>query len=191
MRKVVLVSQIFLIIFVFSFVFFRGTNRVNAQAECLPDACKVKGGYVPNFTCINEKFVNPGSTCCVDKCAGEDPGEVPAEYQPLFEFFGATFAVTKEQQIHKLINLAITTALGFASVYALIMSIYQGAFVRARATDAEAIEQSNKVILSLIAGFFLAWGFIVIIQVVANLLGLGSLQNLELIGNSGTTITIQ
>ncbi|MCA9387170.1 hypothetical protein KC669_04005 [Candidatus Dojkabacteria bacterium] len=191
MKKTIFVSQIILIIFVFSLIFFRGTFKVDAQAGCLPESCKVKGGYLPNFTCINEKIVNPQSDCCIDKCAGEGESEVPEEYAPLFSFFGATFAVTKDQQIPTLINLAITTALGFASVYALVMGIYQGAYVRSKATDPETIEQTNKVITSLILGFILAWGFIVIMQVVANLIGLGSLQNLELVGDSGQTITIE
>lgn len=188
--KILKVSHIFLFCFTFFVISLCGTQVINAQADCLPDSCKVRGGYLPDFQCVNEKLINPSSDCCIDKCATEPSGEVPDEYQPLFEFFGYSLAVTKDQQIPTLINLAITTALGFASVYALVMGIYEGAFVRARVTEAEEIEKSNKVILSLIAGFFLAWGFIVIIQIVANLIGLGDLQNLELVGDNGTTIVI-
>lgn len=190
MRKIVKVSLIFLLSFMFLSVFKYETN---AQLSCLPSSCQQPGLFEVDFACVNKKLLDPGASCCEEKCLDtNDSFVVPSEYDPLFSFFGYTFAITSGQQLPTLINLAITTFLGFVSVYAIIMGIYQGAILRAGTDDPEEIAKISKTFITLILGFFLAWGFIVIIQIVASLLGLGSLQNLTLIGDTGgTTITIQ
>ncbi len=189
MKKIATVSLFFLM----SFTFILGlSHETSAQLACLPEACQNAGQFEPDFNCINRKLLNPSVDCCEDKCSDDNQEfTIPNELDPLFSFFGYTFAVKDGQQIPTLINLAISTFLGFVSVYALGMGIYQGAVVRARTTDPEKIAEVSKSFVALVGGFILSWGFIVIMQVVANLIGLGSLQDLTIIGDDGgTTITI-
>jgi hypothetical protein len=167
-------------------------NDASAQSLCIPEECSGQGEYVPDFSCINRKLLDPTDTCCENKCKDSAGAEEPEVYREVINsFFGYSLAVRDGQQIPVLINLAITTVLGFVSLYALVMGIYLGGYVRSRATTAEEIESTNKKLTTLIIGFILAWGFIVIVQIVANLIGLGSLNSLELVGSGGSDIVIQ
>ena len=189
MKNLIIVFSLIIVSFIIFYIF---TGETKAQLSCLPEDCRGQGQYTIDFSCVNKKITSPGFNCCEEKCVG-DPGATDVlneEIEPLFSFFGYTFAVREGQQIPVLINLVITTFLGIVSVYTLGMGIYQGAVVRARATDPETIAAVQKTVLTLIIGFILSWGFIVIIQVIANLIGLGSLQDLTLVGDGGINIII-
>jgi len=159
-------------------------------AEACPET------YVPDFNCIQKKFVDPAFNCTENKCPG-DAGVTDAEvteFEPLLEFFGTELYIESEDEFPVLINLAITTVLGIASVYAIVRGIFVGAVLRAQTTNEEEIVKYNKEFTTLILGFILAWSFILIMQIVASLLGLGSLQDLTLIsddGTGGSTIVIE
>lgn len=193
-------QKIVLILFILlNLVIFLGSVQINAQPTssditCLPSACQVPGGFEPDFACQTERILNPGSNCCINKCTVDASViDLPPETTVLFEFFGNSLIITDGSRIPALINLLISTFLGFISLYAVIYGIYLGAYARPNATDEESIAQINKSLQSVIIGFALAWSFIFIIQFVASLLGLGDLSTLDLVGNSGssTTITIQ
>ncbi len=158
---------------------------------CIPSECP--NDYEPDFNCINKKLFDPSYGCCENKCKGSpSPTQIPSELSPLITIFGQTFAIKNGQQIPTLINLAISTVLGVISVYAVLNGIYLTGFKRANTTDQAEIEKINKNLTTMILGFILAWSFIIIIQLVSSLLGLGSLSNLTVIGggDGGSTITI-
>lgn len=188
-------TKFFIFIISISSISFLLVSNASAQ-DCgqapyfIPDACPTT--YQPDFNCQKEKIFNPGSDCCINICPGDTGVEDPQELQNLATIFNNKIGIKSGEQIPTLINLAITTMLGLASVYAIVMGVYIAGFVRARSTDEAEIEKANKTLGTLIAGFILAWSFIFIIQIVANFLGLGSLSNLQLIDDSNSdVITIE
>ncbi len=184
MKKILIsISLFFLISGIFSNILI-----VNAQNEpiCVPTGCPED--YVPDFDCVSKQLLNPADGCCENKCRGEAGQDQPTEFKPLFTFFDTDVRVETGQQIPTLINLVITTFLGLISVYAAVYGIYIAGFVRAKTTDAAEIERVNKILRNLILGFILAWSFIIIIQLVANTLGLGSLNSLELVEEGGSDV---
>ena len=186
-----------LILGVMLFSFFMTISALSAQLSaqsatdlsCLPSSCRRAGQYEPDFACQLEKLNNPASNCCQNKCKdGFTPTELPAEQKELFQFFGNKVIITEGNRIPALINLLVSTVLGFMSLYALFQGIYLGAVKRPKATSEEDVAKINKTLQSLILGFILAWSFIFIIQFVANLLGLGDLSTMQLVGEDGGTI---
>ncbi len=194
LTKLILLSAIMSFISFSGFVIFSTPVQAQTESICIPSACP--NDYEPDFNCINERLFNPDSTCCQNKCKGSAgaPNVTTPEIQPLIRFFGRTLAIREASQLPVIINLAITTFLGFVSVYAVVYGIYVAGFIRARTTNEEEIQKANKTLIYLFAGFILAWSFIIIIQLIANVLGLGSLNNLVVVdsgGGSGTNIVIQ
>ncbi len=168
-----------------------------AQPFGIPTACPTEcksqndtGCYVPDFQCSNAKFLDPSVSCCNNKCANSGTVGSSGDQAEIrkFNIFGTQFAFSSAR-IPSLINIAISTFLGFVSAYALFRGMYIGAVVRSRATTSEDIAKANKEIVNLIIGFILAWSFIFIIQFVASVLGIGNLNDLN-VTNTGSEITI-
>jgi hypothetical protein len=201
-----ILSKLFLVlllVILFLFSLFQLEQNIKIEANspiCIPPSCPTD--YEPDFNCIQKQILdptakNPSSAqfCCENKC--KDIGGLPTEdrarqLDPLFTFFGQTLYVSVAERIPTLINLAITTALGLMSVYTVVYGTYVAGYKRTQTTDPGEIEKISKTLKNLVLGFVLAWSFIFIIQLVASLLGLGSLSNLTLVGDGGgSTITIE
>lgn len=147
--------------------------------------------YLPDFQCSLSGFLSSGGgDCCPNKCNGEAPIK-PADTGVFakLNIFGTQF-VFNSSSIPSLINAAISTFLGFVSIYALVRGMYIGAVLRTRATSADDITKVNKEIVNLIIGFILAWSFIFIIQFISSVLGIGNLNDLN-VTNTGTEIVIK
>lgn len=148
------------------------------------------GCYVPDFQCSNSKFIDPQTICCNNKCNGTtSPDTGSTDIIRSFNIFGTKFSFYPSS-VPSLINAAITTFLGFVSIYALVRGMYIGAVLRTRATSSEDIAKVNKEIINLIIGFVLAWSFIFIIQFISSVLGIGNLNDLN-VSNTGTEIVIK
>lgn len=160
---------------------FANLSVIDASAPSCTPNCE----FEPDFSCINRKILDPTFDCCENKCVGAaDSVELPEEYTKVISVFGSTIVIDTSDPIgviSVLVNLAITTVLGFISLYALIRGIYEGGIKRAKSIDAGEIEASNKTVQTLILGFVLAWSFIFIIQFVASIIGLGSLSDLQVL----------
>lgn len=156
----------------------------------IPEQCSEPGDYEPDFNCINARFVNPGLECCPNKCVG-DTSPVPEEdvYQT-FNIFGTSINLdfSDPQTIPTIVNIAISTVLGIISLYVLFRGIYIAAFVRTSTNDPSKIAAVNKELVNLFIGFGLAWGAIFLVQLVANVIGLGSLNNLQVTGTEGAYV---
>lgn len=188
------------ILFVLS---FSTLNRVNASgnfpswctgATGIPADCSAPGEYEPDFNCINNKFLNPNLECCPNKCVGGSTSSPEDDTYQQINFFGTTVGLdfSNPNTIPTLVNLGISTFLGIISIYALFRGIYVAAFIRTSATDPARIAAINKELTNLVIGFIIAWGAIFIVQLVANIIGLGSLSNLQVAGTQGAyVITIQ
>jgi hypothetical protein len=189
-----------LVILIVSFLFLTILFSVNVKAQsgfvagCMPPqgvpvACPTD--FIPNLDCQLERIVNPGTDCCPNMCPGGDlDTDQPDELQKL-NVFGTTLLIGPES-VPLLINLALSAFLGIVSLYALIRGIYLGAIKRPQTIDDKEIGDISKEIKNLLIGFIIAWSFIFITQIVVQFLGLGSLQDLTLIGtNDGLVITVE
>lgn len=155
----------------------------------IPDRCE--NNFEPDFSCINQKFIDPRTICCNNKCPGEsDQIKDPSEQITSIDLFGVRIGLdfSKPDTLPTIVNLLISTVLGLISVYVLFRGIYVAAILRTSATDPAKIESVNKELRNLIIGFILAWASIFIVQLVANVLGLGSLNNLQISGTEGAYV---
>lgn len=178
----------FIILFLGSFAVIPSVSAKICNPSC-PDSDKDGNpDRVPDFNCINQRFIDPGVNCCEDKCAGDAIEEVEPVFENL-EVFGASFRVREDRKIIALINLGVTTFLGFASLYALGRGVYLAAIKRPDATD-DDLSKINKELTNMLIGFAISWGFIIIMQVVASFLGLGSINELILFGSGAGSSTI-
>ncbi|MDQ6986086.1 MAG: hypothetical protein Q9M91_05795 [Candidatus Dojkabacteria bacterium] len=169
---------------------------------CIPENCPRE--YIPNTACLNEQILNPASpeaaTCCENKCKDDALNSIatgtktsaPAEIDALITMFGQTVSVKNEDRFAVFVNLAITTVLGAIAAYTLVYGIILAAYKRPNTVDAEEIARINKTLTNMILGFVLAFSFVLIMQVFANLLGLGNLASIQLTGStpSDTQIVI-
>lgn len=194
--KIILLIIIFFIQTMFVLSAFQLIQPISAQTDeltCADVYRRCRESYIPDFNCTNRRIFDPKVTCCENKCPEDAISPEASEFSTLISFFGNSLTIKSTQQIPTLINLAITTILGFFSIYALGYGMYVAGVVRAKTTNEEEIVKANKTLITLILGFILAWGFIIIMQFVANLVGVGSLANLQLIQEqpSGSVVVIE
>lgn len=197
-------KKLFLFTFLLSTIGFALiTTPVSARSGCgdggldpyqPPASCTGVNEFTFDAACEFRRITNKEETCCVAICKSDAASgnltEDSAAYQSLISFFGRTLAIRSEDQIPALINLGISSFLGVISAYAMIRGVYVGGVVRAQSTDPEKIAEANKELGVMIVAVVIAFSFIIIIQILANLLGLGSLNNLVVYedpSNPGTT----
>ncbi len=183
--------------------------KISAATDCvapyfIPDACAVpyipgkSPGYTADLNCQIVRITKPGTTeaqCCPNICVDTDGTRIsatlPTEVTQT-EVFGTNIRINPDSA-GTIINILFTTVLGLVSVYAIIRGIYVTGVKRPMAIEAEKIAEINKELTNLVIGLIISWGFIILIQVVANLLGVGQLSNLDISGgeSGGTVITIK
>lgn len=183
--------------------------KVSAQADCqapyyIPSACPspympgVASGYTADLNCQLVKITKPGTpeaNCCPNICVTE-AGEAnygasnPQVFSQL-EVFGTTIKINPDN-IGTIVNILFTTVLGLVSIYAIVRGIYVTGVKRPMAITPDQIAELNKELSNLIIGVIICWGFIILIQLIANLLGVGQLNSLDISGgeSGGTVITI-
>lgn len=177
----------------------------------IPTACPSpyipgqKGGYTADLNCKLENFFTGTSLdttntarCCPNRCvdasgdkvtvSGFWPTSNPSEFRS-FEVFGTTIRINPDN-IPSLINILFTTALGLVSLYTIARGIYVAGVKRSSAQSAEDIANVTKELTNLLVGALIAWGFIIVIQVVAGFLGVGQLNNLDISGGDNLVVTI-
>jgi hypothetical protein len=195
-------KKIFLVLFALFFtagVFIGAPSTVTANIACpdgYPPQCP--DDYVPDFSCILAKTVNPGGSgrviCCENKCrndADTSSGQVDdilASYREI-NFFN-TDILLNEKKIPNLINLAFSTVVGLAGLYALIRGIYVAGFKRPNAITSDELQKVNKELTNLLIGFVLTFSFIFIIQLVISILNIdASLTDFNINFDPGTEQT--
>lgn len=196
------------VFFVLSLLSF---SSISAQSsdDCaapyyIPKACPSpyvpgqRGGYTADLNCPLSGFLSAEKrNCCPNKCVSSSGSalsgsttdiENPVEFQK-FEVFGTTIRLNPEN-IPALINILFTTALGLVSLYTIARGIYVAGVKRSSAQSAEDIANVTKELTNLLVGALIAWGFIIVIQVVAGFLGVGQLNNLDISGGDNLVVTI-
>ncbi len=202
--------KFFIILFSAVFIFLVAltvpeSQKVKGTSDCLPPlgtpvscprACENSEDtdcYEPDFQCVNAKILNPTTICCNNKCRGSSSSITEPEVFDEVDAFGTRFYVKSNRKLVALINVLITTTLGAGSLYALGRGVYLGAVKRANTENPEEIQAIyNEILKAIIPGFILLWMVIIIVQLVFSALGLGSLNQLIILGDPdpGTVITI-
>lgn len=189
--------SIFILIFLLtSLSFFSMNMQLSAQVvgpncpapDFIPSSCR--NDFRPDFNCINNKILNPKDTCCPNICNAVDG----VALDPLFEInlfqTQIRLNLTDPDTIVTLINLVISTVLAIISLFALFKGIYLAAFKLTSTTDKDEMIRIRDNLVSLVKGFALAWGAILIIQLIATLFGLGSLNNITFSNNDETGVRL-
>lgn len=164
----------------------------------IPSSCQTpyqpgkSGGYTADLNCTAAKFIDPSNNCCPNRCVdtqGNAVGtseDLPGEYRQ-FEVFGTSIRINPNN-IGTLINLAFTTFLGLVSLYTIVRGIYVAGVKRPNSTNDEDIANISKELINLIIGFVICWSFIIVIQLLANFLGIGKLSDLDFTSGSGNLV---
>jgi len=180
MRKIYKLTFIFILSFSLLNI-FGSSDKIFGAAGCVNDVPTCPGNqYEPDFACINAKILNPNTDCCRNKCVG-DSNSVQDPIIPKYQEFGILGIKVKidESKIPSLINIALSTFLGIIAIYALFRGIYVAGVKRTQATDEATIENVSKELTAIVIAFIIAFSSIFIVQLVFNVLGLGSLNDLN------------
>src|SRR5690606_16851902 len=127
------------------------------------------------------KLLNPDIDCCENKCRSGST-TTPGASDPILEKY-REFGVLgirvriDESSIPSLVNIALTTFLGIIALYTLFRGIYVAGIKRTNATSEDEFSSINKEFTALIIGFIIAFTSIFLVQLVFNVLGLGSLTD--------------
>lgn len=213
MKKILIFGVLILSFLSFDSVSANGGDPENeiGGANCqapyyIPNACPapyrpgISGGYTADLNCQLQRITSPGTRCCPNICVNADgsrqsgtlPGEGNPELFRSFEVFNTTIRVNPDN-IGTIINILFTTVLGFVSLYAIVRGIYVTGVKRTMVSTPDEIAAINQELTNLVIGAIICWGFIIIIQVIANLIGVGQLSNLDISGGDtgGVVITIK
>lgn len=158
-------------------------------------------GYTADLNCQLVRITKPGTPealCCPNICVdanGDKQTGSGADVVPEvtnLEVFNTTIRINPNNA-GTIINILFTTVLGLVSVYAIVRGLYVTGVKRAMAITPDQIAELNQELTNLVIGVVICWGFIIVIQVVANVLGVGQLNNLDISGgeSGGTVITIK
>jgi len=154
----------------------------------VPPSCTTD--FVPDLNCQANKISNPDDKCCPNVCPGSK-GEIidpsSSTYRK-FVIFGTEFRLDPNK-VPAVIKVVFQTFLGIVSIYALVRGVYVAGFKRTTVNTPDEIAKINKELTNLVIGFMICWGFILVVQVVGNFLGLGSLNTVS-VGTSGGPVVV-
>jgi len=194
--KLKIIPLIFLAASIFSVVCVKADTAGSDTCQApyyIPSSCSnpyipgKAGGYTADLNCQLVRITKPGTEeakCCPNICVNASGERVSAQLPEeiiQLEVFNTTIEINPDN-IGTIINILFTTALGLVSLYVIIRGIYVAGVKRPMATTPDDLANLNKELTNLAIGAIICWGFIIIIQVVANLLGVGQLSNLDISG---------
>lgn len=136
---------------------------------------------VIDLDCQRRRVLNPDASCTLLYCSGDNvPGAGP-EFTDAFEFnifnfFNVKIRVNSAQTVASLLYIGAMGFLGFCAIAAVGLGVY-GAYRRSSPKD-EDIAASAKILTNVLVGLILIVMSLVFSQLVASLLGLGSLTQM-------------
>lgn len=154
-------------------------SRVSAQV------CTTCGGGAEpqvNFTCQRAKIFDPDSAyakgCDLCICPGEKPDNDTKDATTVdLNIFGINFRLNSTRAVSQFIYLLFMFFMGVIAIATVVYGIY-GAVKRSQSEDEENIAASQKIITNAIVGFILVIVGILGAQLVANFLGVGTLNEI-------------
>lgn len=134
-----------------------------------------------NFTCQRARLFEPDSsfarTCELCYCGGSVPGTDPTGEILNLNIFGITLKLNSAFALSQVIYLGFTFFFGVIALAAVGLGIY-GAVKRAQAEGEDDIATAQKIITNAIIGLVMVVVSILIAQLLAALLGVGTLNEI-------------
>lgn len=151
------------------------TTPVYASADGLCQKCP--GGETPNFdtACQRRKILDPKETCDVCLC----PGEQPSQGQELINLnlLGVTLRLKGGYAVVQLLFVGFNLFFGVVAIVATAFGIY-AAYQRSNAEKEEDVKKSTKTMINVFAGIAVILTSLVLAQILATFLGVGSLAEI-------------
>jgi hypothetical protein len=151
-------------------------------AQCATDCqdCRI------DFRCQQNKLIDPRYACEVYYCQDGRPTEnppTPGREQILrVNIFGIGLRLNSEKAVQQMISLGFSVFLGVVAIVAVINGVI-AAFKRSTANKAEDAQKLMKSMQNSIVGFLIVGLSLLIVQLVASALGLGSVFSIVDFGN--------
>ncbi len=160
------------------FVLFAGIfSPVYAQNdtdyEC-PEGCS---DYRVDFACQRAKLVDPKVDCEVCVCAGDINIRIKTLDIPI-NIFNVAIRLDSDKAVGQLIFLVMSMFLGVVALATAGLGIF-AAVKRAQAETDDDVAQAQKTMTNALVGFVLVVISILIAQLVASYLGVGSLDTIS------------
>jgi len=169
MRKVLITSLIFFSVFTSFLV-------VNTHAQTCSDySCEGCENPKVDLVCQQRRLIDPDDPCTLMYCA--DDGGKPTTETPdalNLNFFGVTIRLNSDQALASVLYLIFSFILAIALIATVFLGV-MAAVNRARAEKDEDISKAQKTMTNAITGFILFGVSLVIVQIVATVIGVGSI----------------
>lgn len=169
MKKVLLIS-LFLI---GGLLLIPTQSRVSAQDVCT----KCPGGGEPriDFECQRRKILDPKAGCDVCLCTGESNASTGDAFD--LNFFGIKLRLRSDAALAQILYLGFSVFLGVVAFVVVGLGIY-GSVKRSRSETDDDIAAAQKIITNAVVGFIIIVISLLVVQLVASFLGLGSINEI-------------
>lgn len=170
MKKVLLTTLIFFSVFTSFFA-------VNTHAQtCTDYSCTGCENPKVDLVCQQRRLIDPGDESCTLMYCADDGGKPTTETPDALNlnFFGVTIRLNSDQALASLLYLIFSFILAIVLIATVVIGII-AAVNRARAEKDEDISKAQKTMTNAIIGFVIFGVSLVIVQIVATVIGVGSI----------------
>jgi hypothetical protein len=176
MSKLLRPLQSFVFIAIFTSLFL--LPQVVGASGCTDFQCPGCKDTKVDFTCQRERLLNPSANCKLVYCA--DSTNTPPTQQTRtvnVNFFGVNMSIDEDKQVATFIYIIFSFFFGFVALALTLLGVY-GAFLRSKAESPDDEAKAAKLLTNAIVGLILIVLSLVIAQLIASALGIGSLDKL-------------
>lgn len=131
-----------------------------------------------DFKCQRDKLVDPDSPCCVQYCGNVNPNKNNREAEKIdWTLFNVRFSLDSDKAVAQVLFIVFNLFLAVVAMYAVFVGVY-ASVQRAQADSEEKVAATIKQMRNAIIGLVLIGLSLLIAQLIASLLGLGSVAEL-------------
>jgi len=168
--------KLFLIIVVFSSLIM--LPQAAFASGCTDFRCNGCENPKVDLVCQRKRLLDPNANCTLLYC-GDNTTTSPTQSSKVVDvnFFGINMHVEEDKQVATFIFVLFSFFFGFVALALTLLGIY-GAFLRSRAESADDEAKASKLLTNAVVGLILIVLSLVIAQLIASALGIGSLDKL-------------
>ena len=154
------------------------TQTVNAASGCSDYSCGPNCASPKiDLTCQRNRLIDPKTVCTLLYCADTVPCVSAQKDKVNVNFFGVDFHFDSDKEITSLVYIGFSLFLGVVAVAITGLGVY-GAYLRSKAESPDDAAKAAKVLTNALIGLVLIVLAAVIAHLVANALGVQSLDQL-------------
>lgn len=148
---------------------------VSTRAQDVCTKCPDGSDPKIDFECQRQKILNPKASCDVCLCAGESNPSSAEAFD--LNFFGINLRLRSDAALAQILYLGFSVFLGIVAFVVVGLGIY-GAVKRSNAETDDDIAAAQKIITNAVIGFIMIVVSLLVVQLVASFLGLGSINEI-------------